>query len=239
MDKTNSKEIIVLCVGGVQPAISILAPQFENQSDYKVSVSYVSPGGALRDRVISDQGVDVAFVPSPVLPDVEKAGKIVPGSCVEIARTPLAIGIRAGEPKPELTTPEAVKRAVLSAKSIALSDPTANSPIGKLFMEIAERFGFGEELKSRTVLINGGGVAVAEAVVNGEAEFGVTLMSEILSVPGTEIAGALPGDMQKLVVTSAILVPGGKEPEGGQALIEYLLTPEAIDVFKLKGQYLD
>ncbi len=79
-NQTKSTEIKVLCVGGVQPAISILAPRFEQVSGYKVSVTYVSPGGALRDRVLSDQDVDVAFVPSPVLADVERAGKIVPGS---------------------------------------------------------------------------------------------------------------------------------------------------------------
>ena len=128
-NRTNSTEIKVLCIGGVQPAISILVPRFEQTSGYKVSVSYVSPGGALRDRVLSEQAVDVAFVPSPVLLDIEKAGKIVPGSRVEIARTPLAIGIRAGAVRPDLSTPVAVKRAVMEASSIALSDPKANSPI--------------------------------------------------------------------------------------------------------------
>ena len=168
-NQTKSTEIKVLCVGGVQPAISILAPQFEQVSGYKVSVIYVSPGGALRDRVLSDQDVDVAFVPSPVLADVERAGKIVPGSCVEIARTPLAVGIRAEAAKLDLSTPEAVKRAVVEANTIALSDPKANSPIGALFMGMADRFGFGPELRSRIVLIQGGGVTVAEAVARSDA----------------------------------------------------------------------
>ena len=234
--QVNAADIKVLCVGGVQPAISILVPQFERVSGYKVSVSYVSPGGALRDRVLIDQDVDVAFVPSPVLADIEKAGKIVPGSRADIARTPLAVGIRAGAAKPDLSTPEAVKRAVMAAKSIALSDPKANSPIGTIFMGLADRFGFGPELRSRMVLIQGGGVAVAEAVARGEADMTVTLMSEILSVPGTELAGPLPPELQNIIVTSAILVPGGKELKGGKALIDFLRTPEAIKVFKSKGQ---
>ena len=132
--QTTAAEIKVLCVGGVQPAIAILVPQFERASGYKVSVDYVSPGGALRDRVLADRDVDVAFVPSPVLADIDKAGKIIPGSRVEIARTPLAVGVRAGAAKPDLSTPEAVKRAVIAAKSIALSDPKANSPIGSIFI---------------------------------------------------------------------------------------------------------
>jgi molybdate transport system substrate-binding protein len=234
--QTNAADIKVLCVGGVQPAISILIPQFERASGHKVSIAYVSPGGALRDRVLTDRDVDVALVPSPVLADIEKAGKIVPGSRVEIARTPLAVGIRAGAPKPDLSSPDAVKRAVLAAKSIALSDPKANSPIGIYFMRVADKFGFGSELKARTVLIKGGGVAVAEAVARGEAEMTVTLMSEILSVRGAEVAGPLPAEMQNIIVTSAILVPGGKELEGGRALIMFLRTPEAIKVFKSKGQ---
>jgi molybdate transport system substrate-binding protein len=125
----------------------------------------------------------------------------------------------------------------VAANSIALSDPKANSPIGTLFMGIADRFGFGSELRSRMVLIQGGGVTVAEAVGRGDADFAVTLMSEILSVPEAEVAGALPDEMQNMVVTSAILVPGGKQPEGGQALIDFLRTPDAINVFKSKGQH--
>jgi molybdate transport system substrate-binding protein len=233
---TTAAEIKVLCVGGVAPAIAVLLPLFESISGYKVSVSYVSPGGALRDRVLTDRDVDVALVPSPVLADIEKAGKIVSGSRVEIARTPLAVGIRAGAPKPDLSTPESVKHAVIAAKSIALSDPKANSPIGTYFMNVADRFGFGGELRSRLVLIQGGGVAVAEAVARGEAEMTVTLMSEILSAPGAEVAGPLPSQMQDIIVTSAILVPGGREPEGGAALIKFLTSPEAVKVFKSKGQ---
>lgn len=234
--QTNAADIKVLCVGGVQPAISILVPQFERASGYKVSISYVSPAGALRDRVLADQDVDVAFVPSNMLADVEKAGKVVPGSRVEIARTPLAVGIRAGAAKPDLSTPEAVKRAVLAAKSIALSDPKAGSPIGTYFMGVADRFGFGSELRARMILIQGGGVAVAEAVARGEADMTVTLMSEILAVKGAEVAGPLPAELQNIIVTYAILVPGGKEPEGGRALINFLRTPAAIKVFKSKGQ---
>jgi molybdate transport system substrate-binding protein len=234
--QVNAAEIKVLCVGGVQPAISILIPQFERASGYKVSVTYVSPGGALRDRVLTEPDVDVAFVPSPVIADVEKAGKIVPGSRVEIARTPLAVGIRAGAARPDLSSTDAVKKAVLAAKTIALSDPKANSPIGIYFIRLADRFGFGPELKSRMKLIQGGGVALATAVANGEADMTVTLMSEILSVPGVEVAGPLPPEMQDIIITFAILVPDGKESEGGKALINFLRTPAAINVFKSKGQ---
>jgi molybdate transport system substrate-binding protein len=103
-------------------------------------------------------------------------------------------------------------------------------------MRIADQFGFGPELKSRTVLVQGGGVAVAEAVASGQADMTVTLMSEILVVPGAEVAGPLPPEMQNVIITSAILVPGGKEPAGAKALIEFLRTPEAVAVFKAKGQ---
>ena len=149
---TGAAEIKVLCVGGVQSAISILIPEFEKASGYRVAVTYVSPGGALRDRVLADKDVDLAFVPSPVLGDIEKAGKIVAGSKVEIARTPLAVGIRSGTRRPDLSTTGGVKRAVIAANRIALSDPNANSPIGIYFMRIADQFGFGPELKARTLV---------------------------------------------------------------------------------------
>lgn len=234
--QANAADIKVLCVGGVQPAISILVPLFERASGHKVSVTYVSPSGALRDRVLTEPDVDVAFITSAVIADVEKAGKIVPGSRVAIARTPIAVGIRAGAAKPDLSTTDAVKRAVLAAKTIALSDPKANSIRGTYFIEMADRFGFGSELRSRMKLIQGGGVAVATSVANGEADMTVTLMSEILSVPGVDVAGPLPAEMQSIATTFAVLVAGGKEAEGGKALIAFLRTPAAINVFKSKGQ---
>jgi len=172
--QVNAAEIKVLCVGGVESAISILIPQFERASGHKVSVTYVSPARALRDRVLSESDVDVALVPSPVIADVERAGKIVPRSRVEISRTPLAVGIRAGAARPDLSRTDAVRKSVLAAKIIALADQS-----GIHFIQVADRFGFGPELKSRMKLIQGGGVAVATAVANGEADMAVTLMSEI------------------------------------------------------------
>ncbi len=231
----DAADIRVLCVGGVKPAISMLVPRFERATGRTVSISYVSPGGALRDRVLADENVDVAFVPSPVLAEVEKAGKIVAGSGTVIARTPLAVGVRPRSAKPDLSTPEAVRQAVLAAKSVAVSDPKANSPIGTIFMKLAQRFGFDAELNARLLLVNGGGVAVGEAVSRGEADIGVTLMSELIE-GGAEIAGPLPPEMQNIIATSAILVTGGRQHEGGRALIDFLKTPEAVLVFKSKGQ---
>jgi molybdate transport system substrate-binding protein len=232
----HAADIKVLCVGGVKPALSILVPRFEQASGHRVEITYVSPGGALRDRVLAERNVDVALAPSTVLDAIAKAGKIVPGSAVEIARTPIAIGIRTGAEKPDLSTPESVRRAVLASKSIALGDPKANSPIGQYFMSVADRFGFGLELKSRLVLVQGGGVAVAQVVARGDAEMAVTLMSEILEAPGVEVAGPLPPEMQNIVVTSAMLVTGGGQPAGGRAFIEFLRTPEAVGIFRSKGQ---
>ena len=130
-----------------------------------------------------------------------------------------------------MSTTDAVKKAVLAAKIIALGDQS-----GIHFIRVADRFGFGPELKSRMKLIQGGGVAVATAVANGEADMAVTLMSEILSVPGVDVAGPLPPEMQNIIITFAVLVPYGKESEGGKALINFLTTPAAINVFKSKGQ---
>src|SRR5262245_51784153 len=108
----HAAEIKVLCVGGVQSALSALVPRFEAVSGHRVAISYVSPGGALRDRVLAAQDVDVALAPSPVLGAIAVADRIVPGSLIEIARTPLAVGVRAGAAKPDLSSPDAVRRAV-------------------------------------------------------------------------------------------------------------------------------
>ncbi len=103
-------------------------------------------------------------------------------------------------------------------------------------MSVADRLGFGPELKSRLVFVRGSGVDVAEAVARGDAEMAVTLLSEILEARGVEVAGPLPPGMQRIVVTSAMLVTGGSQATGGRAFIEFLRTPEAVGVFKSKGQ---
>jgi molybdate transport system substrate-binding protein len=143
--------------------------------------------------------------------------------------------MRAGAPKLDLATSEAIKRAVLAAKTVALSDPSAGTQLGATFIATAERHGFGADLRSRAKMINGPGTDVAQAVARGEADMGVTLISEILPVPGTTLVGELPADFMPATVMHAFEVSGARNPETAKKLLTFLRSPEARRVIEAKG----
>src|SRR5205814_8358970 len=125
------------------------------------------------------EAADVQSALAAILADLGRAGTMASGTRMECAASYVGVAVRAGEPKLDVSTPDGVKRAMLMAKTVALSDPTAGTQLGATFIGIADRLGFGADLRSRTKLILGPGSDVAEAVASGEAELGVTLLGVI------------------------------------------------------------
>lgn len=230
----TAAEITVFSAGGAKAAMTSLVPDFERRSGHKITISFGTPGG-MRDKLTQGEAADVAIVVAAILPDLEKAGRIVPGSRVEFAASHVGVAVRAGAPALDLSTPEAVKRVILSAKTVALSDPKAGTQLGVTFTGIADRQGFGAELRSRTKLVPGPGTDVAEAVARGEADIGVTLISEILPVAGAALGGEVPADYMSPTVTHAFLVSGAKNPEAAKAFIDFIRSPEAKKLIEAKG----
>jgi len=165
----------------------------------------------------------------------EKAEKIAPGTRMGFAASYVGVVIRAGARKPDVSSAEGVKQAVLAAKTIALSDPKAGTQLGATFLGATDRLGFGAEARSRTKFILGPGSDVAEAVAKGEADLGVTLISEILPVAGVELAGELPPTIMPPTVMHAFLVSGAKDPETAKAFLDFLRSPDARRMIEAKG----
>jgi len=182
----EAAEIRVISTGGARAAMTSLVPEFEHKSGHKVSIDFGTPGD-MRGRLLQGEAADVAVAIAAVLPDLEKAGKIAPGTRMEFAASYVGVVVRAGAPKLDVSTPGGLKQAVLLAKTVALSDPKAGTQLGATFLGAADRLGFGADLRSRTKLILGPGSDVAEAVARGEAELGITLISEILPVTGVAL----------------------------------------------------
>ena len=189
--QTEAAEIKVLSTGGARAVMTSLVPEFERKSGHKVILDFGTPGN-MRDRLIQGEAADVAVAIAAVLPDLEKAGKIASGTRMEFAASYVGVVMRAGAPKLDVSTPEGVKRAILGAKTVLLSDPKAGTQLGATFIRAADRLGFGPELRSRTKMILGPGSDVAAAVAKGEGDLGVTLISEILPVTGAALGGELP-----------------------------------------------
>src|SRR5215831_3035105 len=233
---TNAKaaEIKVISTGGARAVMTSLVPEFERRSGHKVGIDFGTPG-TIRDRLLQGEAADVAVAIAAILPDLEKAGKIAPGTRMEFAASYVGVVVRAGAPNLDVSTPDGVKRAILLAKTVALSDPRAGTQLGATFIGAADRLGFGADLRSRSKLILGPGSDVAEAVARGEADLGVTLISEILPVTGAALGGELPPNIMPPTVIHAFLVSGAKDPETAKAFLDFLRSPDVSRIIEAKG----
>jgi molybdate transport system substrate-binding protein len=211
----EAADIKVISTGGARAVMTSLVPEFERKSGHKVGIAFGTPGN-MRERLLQGEPADVAVAIAAILPDLEKAGRIAPGTRMEFAAS-------------------YVKQAMLTAKTVALSDPKAGTQLGATFLSAADRLGFGADLRSRTKLILGPGSDVAEAVAKGEADMGVTLISEILPVAGTALAGELPSNIMPPTVIHAFQVSGTKDAETAKVFLDFLRSPDARRMIEAKG----
>ncbi len=216
---------------GIYPA---LIAKFERTSGHKVTLTIETPF-ALKDKLIGGFDSDVVIAVAPIMKDIETSGKIIPESRAAIGQVYIAVVVRGGAAKPDLSTADAVKHAIRSAKAVAINDPKGGSNIGRFVMGLADRLAFDDELRSRFKMYPGGGDQVVGAVVKGEADFGITISSEILSVKGAEIAGPLPSEMNQITVAYGFLVPGTKQTQAGNAFIAFLRSPDARSLMTSNG----
>src|SRR5215470_7859811 len=230
----EAAEIKVISTGGARAVMTSLVPEFERTSGHKIGIEFGTPGN-MRDRLLRGEAADVAVAIAAVLPDLEKAGKIAAGTRMEFAASYVGVVVRAGAPKLDVSTPDGLKQSILAAKTVALSDPKAGTQLGATFIGAADRLGFGTDLRSRTKLILGPGSVVAEAVARGEADLGVTLISEILPVAGVALGGELPSNIMPPIVIHAFLVSGAEDAETAKAFLNFLRSPEASKIIEANG----
>lgn len=225
--------ITVYCTIGVQSAVEELVPKFEQATGHKLAITFNTSAG-LTKRIQDGEAVDVLIGTRSGIAGLMKDGKIAAGSDATLARSGVAIAVRKGLPKPDIATPEALKQALLAAKSISYSNPAAGGASGVHFAKVLERLGIADEMKAKTKFAPAGGYA-AHLLVNGEADMAVQQGPELLSVSGIDIVGPLPGDLQAITEFAAGMPANAKEPAAAKALIEFLRTPDAKAVMKAKG----
>jgi len=172
----------------------------------------------------------VVVVPVDVFKDAAAKARFAPGPTVDIARVSYGVIVRTGAPKPDISTPDAFKKAMLEAPSIAFLPASA---AGAYITKVFERLGISEEMKAKTKAQAAPG-QIAPAVAKGEAELGVFLMN-VLVAPGVELVGLFPGDLQQELVFTSAVAADTKEADAAKALIDYLKTPEATAIIKAAG----
>jgi molybdate transport system substrate-binding protein len=229
MTTTQASELKLIAGGSLAGLFNELGPQFEKASGHKLSIHFDSTPNIIA-RVNSGAAFDVAVVPVDVFKDAAAKRRFAPGPTIDIARVGYGVIVRAGAPKPDITTPDAFKKALLDAKSIA-SVPA--SAAGAYIAKVYERIGIGEDMKAKT-RVQSGPTAIAPAVAKGEAELGIFL-TNVFNTAGVELVGPFPADLQQeLLFASAIAADAG-ERDAAKALIDYLKTPAAIAAIKAAG----
>lgn len=229
----QAAEIKVLSAVVMKSALDDLARDFERATGHKVAIAY-APAGAVRGRIQGGESFELTILPRPVLEQLIQQGKVAAGSASVLARSAVSVCVRAGAPKPDISTVEAVKRSLLATPSVAYSDPAKGGASGIHFARVLERLGIAEEMRPKSKLT---GPDSAEYVARGEADICVTQAMEIIRTAGVELVGHLPPELQNTTdfVFTAGIGANAREPEAAQAFIKYLRTPDAMRLIKAKG----
>jgi len=229
LTNVQAAELRVLAGGAMTTVWAELKPKFEQASGHKLIVRFGTTPELIK-LATTGGPFDLGVVPREVFKDAAAQGQFVAGPTTDIARVGLGVAVRSGAPKPDISTPDALKQALVKAQSIATIPASA---AGAQVLRAFERLGIGEAMKAKTKA-QPGPAKVVEAVANGEVELGVFLIN-VLTAPGLDVVGPFPGDLQQDVVFTAALSKDTKETQGAQALINYLKTPEAAAIIKAKG----
>jgi molybdate transport system substrate-binding protein len=233
--KAEAAELKVLSAIGMQSVMEDLGPKFERATGHKLAISFATAGAAVK-RAQGGEAADVVIATRQGIDGLVKNGKAAADNVTVLASAGISVAIRKGAPKPDISSPDALKRTLLAAKSISYVDPASGGASGIHFIKVLDRLGIANEMKSKTVFPNPKAPAeVGVLVAKGEAEIGVHIIVELISVAGIDLVGPLPGDLQNTIVFSAAIMSGAKDATAAKALVNFLRTPEAVAVIKAKG----
>jgi molybdate transport system substrate-binding protein len=220
---------------GVKAVVVDLMPELERAQGAKLDVAKLEITWASTNMLMDEIGKgatgDLAILTDEAIDVLIGEGKIVAGSRVDLARSAIGIAVRKGAAKPDIGSPEALKAALLAARAISYSKTGIS---GVYFPTVLERLGIADAVKAK-VVIPPPGVPVGEVVAKGDAEIGAQQISELLPVPGIEVVGPLPAELQKTTVFSAGLFVGAKDPDAAMTLVKALIGPAARPLYAKKG----
>lgn len=222
----SAAEVRVMISGGLSAAYKALVPEFERATGHKVLTAYGPSMGtttnAIPMRLERGEPADVLIMVGYALEDLANKGKVSAGTSVDLVKSPIGVAVKSGTPQPDISNADAVKRALLAAKTIAYSDSASGVYVST---EMFDKLGIKEAMEGKARKIPA--TPVGEIVAHGEAEIGFQQISELKPVQGIDIVGPLPEELQKITVFSAGIASVSKEPDAGTALIKFLASPAA------------
>jgi molybdate transport system substrate-binding protein len=221
-------EVTLIAPGGIQAAVEQLIPGFERKTGYKVKATFGS-GLGTHQQVVRGEPFDVPVV-QPPYQDVLASGNVVASTEVPLANVSLGVAVRQGSQKPDLSSSNAVKRTLLAAKSISYPDPKGGAAAGVTFDEMLKKLGIATQVEAKLKRARGGAAAM-QMVARGEAEIGLTFVSE-MNEAGIEIVGPLPKGIAPPTRLVGFVSTHAKDPAGAKMLLDYLASPEAAASYK-------
>jgi molybdate transport system substrate-binding protein len=228
-------EIKVLSTTAMKMVFEELSPSFERATGNRIDVT-LGPSLRLEKQISEGEVADVAIVSANGVRDLVAQGRLVDGSLVEIAKSPIGVAVAKGAPKPDLSTAEGFKRAMLAAKSIACSRPVGGGQSGVHIAKVFADLGITEQMQAKSKYGAGGPAGLAGLMVlRGEAEIGIQQMAELMAVDGIDVVGPLPSEIQMVTPFVAAIPTNASHAAAGRAVIAFLTTPDAKRVLKARG----
>jgi molybdate transport system substrate-binding protein len=226
--QSGKGEVTLIAPGGARAAVEQLIPGFEKKTGYKVKATFGS-GGGTHKQVVNGEAFDVPIV-QPPYQDVLDSGNVVKSSEKPLASVAVGVAVKQGAAKPDISSPEAVKKMFAAAKSISYPNAAGGAAAGVTVDEMFKKLGMAEQVESKIKRAQGGAGAM-QMVAKGDAEIGMTFLSE-MEEPGIDVVGPLPGSVATPTRLVGFVSAHAKDPAAAKALLDYLASPEAAPVYK-------
>ena len=234
----KAADVKVLSAVGMRHILDDLGHKFERATGHRLVITF-DASGIIVKRIEAGESFDVVMVLRPSLERLTQADKVISGSTADLASSIAAVAVRQGAPKPDISSPEAFKRTLLDAKLIARPPPEQGGASGAHIQQVLERLDIAEQVKAKTAVSTERPEDRTEmpgyVVASGRADIALHQLQELLAVPGIEIVGPFPSELQGIFLFSAGVITNAKEPDAGRALIGFLRTPDAAAAIKAMG----
>jgi molybdate transport system substrate-binding protein len=225
----GAEEIKVLSTQATQEAYLELVAQFEKASGHKVTTIFTGTLN-VQKRLADGEPFDMIIMAGPAIDEQIKLGKAMARSRVDFAQSGTGVAVRKGAPKPDIRSPDALKKTLLAAKSVGYS----TGPSGLYMLSVFEKMGIAEQVKGK-LKQTPSGVFVGTLIANGDAEIGFQQISELVHFAGIDYVGPLPGALQRMTMFSTGIHSGAKQPDAAKALVKFITAPSAASVIRKHG----
>src|SRR5258705_5731125 len=227
----SAAEVRCLCADALESSMRELIPEFEKATGHSVKMTLAN-AGTNTERVRKGDVVDLAIVLPQQWEALRQEGKIDPAVRVAIGKVGLGAFVRKGAARPDISSVESFKHALLNTRAVAVRDPSQRSPVGTYVIALFDRLGIGDDIQPKLRLTAD---RPYETVIKGDAEIGFSTMAEIVATPEVDLVGSLPSEIQNFNIFTTAIPINAEQVTATKALIEYLTSPGAIAVFKSKG----